>query len=112
MSEKLREELINKFRSKKIMVSMYGSTFNVVLRPVTYLKNNRVALAVREEDGSPVGSLTVNLPDFPLGEREIFVKDWSENEELAKSMLASGLFKDTGKRVPSGHVMVPIWEIL
>jgi hypothetical protein len=26
-------------------------------------------------------------------------------------MLATGLFEDTGRRVPSGHVVAPVWRI-
>lgn len=51
----------------------------------------------------------------PYGARvaddEFTVKSWSENEPLVEPMLATGLFEDTGRRVPSGFVEAPVWRL-
>ena len=46
-----------------------------------------------------------------VAEDEFCVKTWSENEVLVAPMLATGLFEDAGRRVPSGHVVAPVWRI-
>lgn len=106
-------EMSKKFRGKVMEIDLYGEKIKAELRPSVYEKRKRLALTFRNSfSGEPMGHLTVNLPDHELGDREVFIKNWSENEPLAKAALASGLFRDTGRRVPSGHVMVPVWEIL
>jgi hypothetical protein len=42
---------------------------------------------------------------------EFCVKTWHENEALVAPMLASGLFEDTGRRVPTRVVVSPVWRI-
>jgi hypothetical protein len=46
-----------------------------------------------------------------VAEDEFCVKTWSENEVLVSPMLATDLFEDTGRRVPSGCVVAPVWRI-
>lgn len=58
----------------------------------------------------PVLTFTVNLPDEHLEPGEFFVKTWSENEPLIPSIRNSGIFIDTGKRVPTGFVMAEVWK--
>lgn len=60
--------------------------------------------------GLPFAVLTVNLPDDPLEEGEIFVKTWSENAAIRDPILALGIFEDTGKRVPTGFTEAEVWR--
>ena len=71
--------------------------------------NGRLAIQVICESGEPFGMLTVNFPDTFVGPREICIKNWSENEELAKLAFDTGLFEDTGRRA---GVLAPIWRLL
>ena len=71
------------------------------------------ALIIRfmDDDSSPVGKLTVSLGIGPLPCGHYLVKTWSENERIAADVLASGLFEDTGKRLPAGRVQAEIWKL-
>lgn len=85
----------------------------------------RVIVAGRYHDGSvalrvvgdsarmaePIGTLTVCVSQGPLPDGFFLVKTWSENEELAASLLAQGVFVDTGVRVPTGHVEASVWAL-
>lgn len=74
-----------------------------------YLEGN-VAIYLTEPNHSLYTTLTINLPD-KLEEGEFFIKNWSENEELAPSVLKeTDLFEDTGKKVKTGFVEAPIWR--
>lgn len=46
-----------------------------------------------------------------IADDEFTVKSWSENEPLVAPMLATGLFEDTGRRIPSGYVEAPVWRL-
>ena len=75
------------------------------------------ALAVMQNDSTsevPIATLSVNLREaaHDLGPGEFFAKTWSENAEVARLALASGLFEDTGRRIPTGYVEAQVWRIV
>ena len=49
--------------------------------------------------------------DTPYGSATIVVGRYPAGGAIA-IQLSTGLFQDTGKRVPSGHVVSPVWRIL
>lgn len=61
----------------------------------------------------PLATLSCNLvpSGVVLCDDEFSVKSWSENEPLFESMLATGLFEDTGRRTRTGHAVSPTWRI-
>lgn len=69
---------------------------------------------VNAESGETIAVLSVNLPDDKqvLQPGCFFAKTWSENERIAETALASGLFVDTGLRVPTGYVSAQVWRIV
>jgi hypothetical protein len=89
-----------KFQTKK-----YGECYFDVAR----YGNERLALQVLNEEG-PITVITVNLPDSPQAENEIFIKTWEGNGEILPDVLTTGLFTDTGRRA-AGFVKAPIWVI-
>jgi hypothetical protein len=80
----------------------------IVLQTYT---NGRLAVGLLDEEGDNFATLTTNLVDQDLADGEIFVKTWSENEDAAAGALESGLFKDTGRRVPTGYIEASVWTI-
>lgn len=77
-----------------------------------YYANGRPALLlVDAEDGSPVATATVNLPDVSLGKNQVAIKDWSENEGMLLALTEAGVVKPTGQTVSSGYVAVPVCEL-
>lgn len=81
------------------------------IEQVNYANNNRIALRlIDERDGTPISILTCNLPHVHLEPGEFCVKTWSENEQIAKNCMDSGLFIDTGKRFPTGHCVAEVWR--
>jgi hypothetical protein len=77
-----------------------------------YADNDAIAVELLDESGESLAMLSVNLPEEQhlLGEKEFSAKTYSENEELARDALRSGLFLDTGRR--AGFIQAPIWKIL
>ena len=75
-------------------------------------RNKRLALHfLQPDEGEAYGVLTVNIPEASIGPDEILVKTWSENEPFREPALATGLFRDTGRRVPTGCVMAEAWQL-
>jgi hypothetical protein len=71
--------------------------------------DGKQAILVQDESGAPYATLSVNL-DVELQPGEFLIKTYSENEEVAAAVMAKGWFVDTGKRVRSGYVEIPIWR--
>ena len=80
-----------------------------------------LAIILTTDDGEPLATLSVNLyrPDCSHDSTDLpkgcfYVKEWSENEELAAEASASGLFKlrDDLPRGHSGFVSAPVWELV
>jgi hypothetical protein len=68
--------------------------------------NGRLAIRQLSQDGDPVATLTVNLPELDLEERQVFIKSYSENEGLLEDPKELGLVEvvDT---VTSEYVTIP-----
>jgi len=76
---------------------------------VTYYQNNG-SIAVQFKGRL----LSVNIDDISgnLKPGLFCVKNWSENAELAAEAFQTGLFEDTGVKIPTGFVEAPIWKLL
>jgi hypothetical protein len=68
------------------------------------------AILATDATGAPYATLTVNT-GRPLAPRHVAIKNWSENESVAASALASGLFEPSGIEIPTGFVKAPVWRI-
>ena len=65
-------------------------------------------------DGEPVATATVNVEGVSekLPDREVLIKDYSENEGMLEALARAGLVEDTGRRVRTGYVAVPVARLL
>lgn len=76
-------------------------------------ENGRLALSlVDPEDGLPIARVSVNIPDQPLCDDEIFVKDYSENEGMEEFLKSNGIASPTYRWVPSGHISCQAFKLL
>jgi hypothetical protein len=75
---------------------------------VSRYSNGRLALLLVEDrkDGESVAVASVNLPFDYLGNNEVFIKDYSENEGMLNALNAAGIIEVTGERVWSGFAQV------
>lgn len=76
-----------------------------------YQEGGDTAVVLEGEKGETISILSTNIPGLRLKPNEFLAKTWSENEEIAALALDSKLFKDTGRRVPTGFVEAQIWSI-
>ena len=78
-----------------------------------YIGGSRTAiLLVDAVDGSPIATATVNFPEVALAADEVLIKDWSENNGILDALIAEGVVKDTGRRVPMGFVQAVVAKLL
>ena len=91
--------------------------WNCNLMKSSYTDGGRVALCLvaGEDDefpGEPVATCTVNIPEEPLADGEVLIKDYSENVGMAEFLEREGVVKKTGRVVASGYVTIPVCKLL
>jgi len=78
-----------------------------------YRNNDRTAIQLYEVDtDEPVATATVNLPQVPLKENQVIIKDYSENEGMLLSLVMAGIISEPIAVVKSGFVECPICNLL
>lgn len=88
-----------------------GYTLSVEM--TRYAGNDRQAIQLIDtEDGYPYCIATVNMPDIDLGDTEVAIKNWSENEGVLEALQANGIVGPVKRRMPSGFVYVDIVDLL
>lgn len=92
-----------------------------VLRATYGSADGPAAVVLELEDGEPLATLSVNMyePECSADSLNLpadcfYVKNWSENEDIARDAYASGLFtlRDDLGRARSGFVEAPVWQII
>lgn len=87
--------------------------WNCNLNKSYYEHGKRVALTLIDaDDGEPVAACTVNLPDEPLGDGEVFIKDYAENAGMTEFLVKEGVIQLTGRTVRLPYVSVPVCKLL
>ncbi len=74
--------------------------------------NDRIALVMVDAQGTPMLTATTNLPVKYVRPGHVFIKNWSENEGVLEWLINNQIVEDTGERVNSGHVQVPLVKLL
>jgi len=95
------------------MMAFKTHDYGTVEVTTAHYTNVRLLIVLRNPAIYPddrIADLTVNLPDESLADGEFFVKTWSENEAIVEEAMASGLFVDTGRRVPTGYCIAHVWR--
>lgn len=75
--------------------------------------NERIAITLDEiETGEPIAIATINLPNVPLAQDHVIIKDYSENEGMYNTLLSAGIISEEVNRVQTGFVTAPICKLL
>lgn len=83
----------------------------VMVRKQMYRDGNVSLEAFDLEDGSPWGTLTVNIPETNINPNHVWIKDWSENAGVLDALIKSGLVKSLDITQPCGHCEAHLVEL-
>ena len=88
----------------------YGETFDLVPSFGRY-ENGRLALRLYSDEGA-FATISVNVPsDQIYTDTEMFVKDYSENEQIVDKLVHDGWLVGTDRQVRSGYVTIPVMRL-
>ena len=96
----------------KLQVEFMGIRCNVDTQQM--YKNNRRAIILTDmEDGSGVAYASVNVPMEELGNDEVIIKNYSENEGLLEVLVEARIISEPVDYANiSRHVTAPICKLL
>ena len=96
---------------KMYTITLGNHTYNAFIKLNKYT-NGRIQMQLLDaEDGSPVTTLTVNLPDEPMSEDEAAIKNYSENAGVISFLRENDLVTEIKRVVKSGYVNIPIVKL-
>lgn len=90
-------------------VEFLGYTCNVVFGKYG---NERTAIILEDaEEGDSVAYATANVPTRKVGEDEVIIKDYSENEGIYQALIDAGVIEATDDHVQLEYVDMPIGRL-
>jgi hypothetical protein len=90
-------------------VTLFGEELIMELH---HFNNGRIALLLVDDYGEPYTKININIPEMPLDDDEIVVKNYGENKGILEQLIAQGIVTDTGKRVQTGYVKSPVCKLV
>lgn len=54
---------------------------------------------------------TINIPEEPLDDDEVIIKDYSENEGMLATLIQAGILDRFARFVKTGHVVCPVYNL-
>lgn len=88
------------------------SEYNVSLSWGNYSNGRRALRLIDQEDGLPVMTVTVNVPDEELAENELIIKNYSENEGVLDFLLENDIVGPVKRTVFVGRMECPVVDLL
>lgn len=79
---------------------------------VRYTSNGRKGIVLIDSSNEVYCHATVNLPDVPLPENHVLVKDYNENAGILSYLVSNGIVRDTGVEHKTGFIEVNQCELL
>jgi len=73
--------------------------------------NNRPAIVIYQ-NGNMLLKASVNMPEYPLPEGYICIKNYNENEGILKILIDAGFIAPPQAYLESGFIDVPICKLL
>ncbi|MFX1479361.1 MAG: hypothetical protein ACFFCI_14605 [Promethearchaeota archaeon] len=73
--------------------------------------NGQLAVFLHDEEDRPLAELSIMHNFVELAPNEFILKDYSENEELAKELLESKLIHPTNRFILIGSHLCPICKV-
>lgn len=96
---------------QKTLVQLKWKDWDCEIVP-RYYGNSRPALQLIDaNDGCPIATATLNLPEEKLDDDEICIKNYSENMGMLESLLEHGLVDEPTRFIQLNHVRVPVCKM-
>lgn len=90
----------------------HGGSYQVTLQVGKY-RNGQTSLQLMDaEDGTPVATASISIPDIDLDENEVIVKDYSENEGMLDFLLENNIAEMRSEYLEVGYNICSVVKLL
>jgi len=74
--------------------------------------NGRTALLLHDAyDSMPVATATINVPDEPIAEDELVIKNYSQNEGMLETLVDAGILHKPHRIIYTGFIAAPVCRL-
>ena len=95
------------------MINVKFKEWDCVLQFAKYRDNDRTALClIVAEINELIATCTINIPGEPLGDDQVIIKDYSENEGMLKALTDANVVGPPIRFVYSGYITAPVCTLL
>jgi len=85
----------------------------VCLLQFRYYENNRLAIILVDKASKEhFATATVNVPDYPLRENEVIIKNYSETEGILDELIKVGLITRPVRYVQTDIIPCPVCKLI
>ena len=106
---KQNEDISNE---KTFTLNLFGENTEFYFEFDRYRNNNALSVQLFEITGEPYATISVNMPDSnKLENDEFFMKNWSENKEIAKELVDKKIVIPTGNESSNGYVTAKSYRV-
>jgi len=92
-------------------ISQFGERYLLFIRTETY-NDGKIRIQLYDsKDGTPYATATSSIKEN-LEQGEVAIKDWSENKGILDFLVQNKIVKEPHRFVESGHVKIPICELI
>ena len=92
-------------------VSQFGERYLLFIKRETYKEGGIRIQLYDSKDGTPYATATSSIKEN-LEQGEVAIKDWSENKGILDFLVQNKIVKEPHRFVESGHVEIPICELI
>jgi len=87
--------------------------YDIMVCLTEYTDNKRPAITLVDmEDGCDYAVATINIPNMPIPNNQVVIKNYSENEGILEKLIAEGIISNPVGVVQTGYVNVPLCNLL
>ena len=92
-------------------VSQFGERYLLFIKRETYKEGGIRIQLYDSKDGTPYATATSSIKEN-LEQGEVAIKDWSENKGILDFLVQNKIIRSPHRFVSSGHVEIPICELI
>ena len=85
--------------------------FTGLLQEAEYFNGRKALMLVDSFEFEPIATCTVNVPDEPIEEGEVFIKNYSENTGMTDTLVEAGVIEPPHRKFPSGFVQIEVCKL-
>lgn len=78
----------------------------------TYSNGRKAIELIDAKNGEPVLVATINIPEINIGENEVIIKNYTENEGVLDALIKAKVISSPTRTIENGFISAPICKLI